>query len=303
MFKKLCLSIMVLSISAVFSFSASKGTSGAQFLKIVTAPRPAALGGTFAGFSGDVNCMAVNPAGLSTLDMKEASLNQNNWMEGISNQYIAFGMPVNNDSALGVNVTMLSVKDITRTDTSGNTNGTYDASDLAVGIAYARKVAESLSLGLNAKMINSKIENENASAYGVDIGGLYKANEKVDIGLCVQNLGTKMKFIDEADSLPMIVKAGGAYKMNSELTLGADINYPNDSDIYLSAGAEYYIKSGDKLEFPIRAGYRTGMQTGGLSGLGTGLGVLYNKTLGINLAWTPEGDLGDSVKFGLDIKF
>ncbi|MCB4792827.1 MAG: hypothetical protein LHV68_13240 [Elusimicrobia bacterium] len=129
------------------------------------------------------------------------------------------------------------------------------------------------------------------------------ATDKVDIGLAIQNLGTKIKFIDEADFLPMTVKAGGVYKLNSDLTLGADINYPNDSDIYVSAGAEYTVKSGERLEFPIRAGYRTGMQAGGLSGLGTGLGMLYNKTLGINLAWTPEGDLGDSLKFGLDIKF
>ncbi|MCB4792828.1 MAG: hypothetical protein LHV68_13245 [Elusimicrobia bacterium] len=88
----------------------------------------------------------------------------------------SIALPVNNNSAIGVNVTMLSVTDITRTDTSGNMLGTYSAADMAVGVAYAREAGDFLSLGINAKMISSKIENEQASAYGIDIGGTVHGN-------------------------------------------------------------------------------------------------------------------------------
>ncbi|MBN1622370.1 MAG: PorV/PorQ family protein [Endomicrobiales bacterium] len=303
MFKKFLVVAMAVCMATTLTFAASKGTSGAQFLKIIAAPRPAAMGGAYAAMSDDVNSIVFNPSGLAFLKKKEAVLVQNSWIQDISNQYLAFGMPTENMGTFGLSVIMLSITDIDHRDNLANDLGSYDARDMAVSLAYARCLNEQWGVGLNAKIIQSKIEDESASAFAVDIGGLYKVSERVDLGLVIQNLGTEVKFISEGDPLPMTVRLGGGYTPINDLLLGLDVVYPNDSDIYASIGGEYNLKVIEKFEFPIRAGYRSGMETGGLSGLNAGLGVLYNNFLGVDFTWTPVGDLGDSMKFGLRLKF
>lgn len=305
MCRKLMLVMMVMCLAITLSFAASKGTSGAAFLKVITAPRAAALGGTYAAFSGDVNSIAFNPAGLAFLKKKEVVFVQNSWIQDIINQYIAFGMPLNNFGALGLGINMLSVKDMTRVASNGVADGTtFNSSDMAVTLTCAKTMGEKLNMGLNIKMISCSIEDESASAYAVDLGGLYAASEKLDLGLAIQNLGTQLKFIDEGDPLPMTIKLGCAYKPSDKLLAGIDINSPNDSDLSVSIGGEYCLSGGEKLMLPIRVGYKTGLaDAGSMAGLGAGLGILYNDMLGIDFTWTPMGDLGDSMKFGLRLKF
>ena len=301
--RKLILTAMVFSLCISSSYSASKGTSGAQFLKVIAAPRVAALAGTYAAVNDDVNSIVCNPAGLAGLQKKEVVLVQNNWIQDIANQYFAYGMPIGKAGTLGVSVIMLSVKDINKVNNSAVAQGTYGTADTAVSLAYAAKLGEKLSVGLNAKSISSKIDDVSASAMAADIGGQYKASEKLNIGLVAENVGTELKFIAEGDPLPMLIKLGGAYTVAGTFLLALDVNSPNDGDVYVGVGSEYCIAAGEKLVFPVRVGYRTGMETGGLSGLGTGAGILYNNLFGVDFAWTPVGDLGDSVKFGLRFIF
>ena len=299
-----CLSaVVVLLLMTSLSFSASKGTSGAQFLKLIPDPRAAALGGTYTAVGGDISSILFNPAGLSTLMRPEAVLVQNNWIQDITNQYVAFGMPTKSAGTFGIAVDMVNVKDISKYDNNAVAQGKYEATDMAVTLAYAKSLSRKFGVGLNLKSISSKIDDQSASALAADVGAIYKASRQLDLGLSAQNIGGQIKFINEGDPLPLTVKLGGAYKPNNKMLLALDINSPNDSDLYVSLGAEYRIPAGQKLQFPIRVGYRTGMETGGLSGLGTGVGILYNKTFGVDLAWTPEGDLGDSMKFGLRFIF
>lgn len=303
MFKKSIILSLLACFLAVTGFASAKGTSGAQFLKVVASPRIAAMGQTFAAVSDDVNSITYNPGGLASLNKKEITLVQNAWIQDIANQYLAVGVPIEKLGIIGLGVNMLSVKDIEKMDSSQNSLGTYNSNDMAITLAYATKMNNKLNLGLNVKMVNCKIDDETASAYGADIGAIYKASPKLDFGISVQNIGTELKFIEEGDPLPMTVRLGGAYKAMDQLLIGLDVHYPNDADLAVSLGAEYKLKAGDKLIFPIRAGYKSGYETEEMSGLGTGLGVLYDNLLSIDFAWTPMGILGDSMKLGIGFRF
>jgi hypothetical protein len=301
MFKRILLTILAGCISPC-AYATAAGTSGAQFLKLVASPRAAALGSAFTAFSDDVNSIVFNPSGLAFLAKKEAALVQNNWIQDISNQYLAFAVPTS-AGTFGLNVTMVSIKDIVKRDNSGVDNGQYNASDMAVSLAYAKKIGEKFALGLNVKSINQTIDTEKANGIAGDFGLLYKASSKVDIGVSVLNVGSGIKFINEADPLPTTVKGGAVYMPSSPLKIGVDVSKANDSDATFGAGAEYLIKAGKKLVFPLRIGYRSGYETEQLSGLSGGCGVLYNDTMGFDFAWAPMGILGDSMKFGLTYKF
>jgi hypothetical protein len=164
-------------------------------------------------------------------------------------------------------------------------------------------LSNNFSFGLNVKTINQKIDDQTASGMAADAGFLFKSSPKLDLGVSVLNMGSGIKFINEADPLPTTVRTGACYKPIEKLKLGVDASKPNDADANFGIGAEYCVKAGEKLVFPVRAGYRTGYETEQLSGLAAGVGVMYNNVLGFDFAWAPMGILGDTMKFGLSFKF
>jgi hypothetical protein len=305
MFLKKVLVILIIFLSVVtgIGFCDSQGTSGAQFLNIVTSPRAAALGSAFTAFCDDVNSIEFNPGGLAFLEKKEVSLVQNNWIQGVSNQYLAFALPTS-AGTFGLSLIMVNEGDMTRRDNTGLQTGTFNASDMAASLAYARSFFDGrLSAGLNIKSINQKIDDVSASGIAGDFGVIYKAAENLNLGASVLNVGNGIQFINEADPLPTTVRVGAMCMLVKNLKIGLDAGMPNDSDATYGVGAEYTINTGSAFIFPVRAGYRTGTETGDLSGLSAGCSVVYNKTLSIDFAWVPMGILGDSMQFGISYKF
>ena len=297
---------LVVLMAACPVFAAGNGTSGAQFLQIIASPRAAAMGGAYTALCDDVNTIAFNPAGIAYLSTGEVALAQNNWIQGISNQYLAAAVPVRGFGTLGLEVNMLSVGDITRTDVVGNSDGTtFGSSNMSAGLSYAKAISKNFSAGVNIKTINETIDNVQASGYAADVGALFRASSKIDLGVAVQNIGAEIKFIDEADPLPLTLRGGLAYRPVTNVACTLDVVQPNDSGVYECVGLEYAAGaiSNDKVVFPFRAGYRTGYDSGDLSGFSLGAGVLYNGHISVDLAWTPMGILGDSLKFGLGVRF
>jgi len=129
-------------------------------------------------------------------------------------------------------------------------------------------------------------------------------DEKMKIGLAVQNLGTKIEFVSESDPLPLNIKLGVGYKLlDNNLTLGLDINYPNDNNINFALGAEYIVKKIRGIILPLRVGYNTKATADlGSPGVGVGLGIIVNK-FDFDFAWVPYGDLGQTYRLALKIKF
>jgi len=305
MFKKpiTVLTVFLFSAAAAYCSVNAQGTSGAQFLKIVNSPRASALGSAFTAFNDDVNSIAFNPAGIAYLHKSEISLVQNNWIQDISNQYLAFAFPANN-GAFGVNIDMLNVSSILRRDVNGVSDGsTFGSSNMSAGLAYALRVEDHMALGFTLKSINETIDTSKATAIAGDIGLLFNTSPDLNFGLSVLNIGSSIKFINEADPLPTTVRAGAMYSPADGLKIGIDAGKANDADANFGGGVEYTIRADDKLVFPLRAGYRSGYQTEDLSGLTAGCGVVFNGVLGIDFAWVPLGILGDSMQFGLTYKF
>lgn len=262
------------------------------------------MGGAYTAVCNDVNSIAFNPAGLGFLESTEVELVQNNWIQDISNQYAAVAIPLKAFGTLGLEVTMLSVNGMVRTDNQGNTDGTkFQSSDMSSSLAYAKTFSGAFSAGFKLKMLNENIDNIQASGCAADVGILFRTSSSFDIGIAEQNIGSGIKFISESDPLPTTVKAGIAYRPIDNMVCAFDVNQTNDSDTYECVGAEYVIVCDRKLTFPIRLGYRTGYDTGDLSGFSAGAGVFYNNLLSVDIAWAPMGILGDSMQFGLGIKF
>lgn len=314
------LNLIIGAVVAVFGISniclaGGVGTTGAQFLKIDPSARPLGMGGAYSAVVDDSNAVFYNPAGIARLENREVSGTYLKYFQSVNYGSLAAVLPQGGKNVFGIGINYLGVGDIPKrsaTDVSDPEGddapaSTFGAMDTAVSIAYALRnplpsVLEDMDLGVNLRFIYQTIDEESAFSVMLDIGAFYPVNDKLALALNIQNVGMGVKFKDESDALPLNIKVGAAYKPIAGLIIATDINeYIVDQLLYASVGAEYWIK-----EFvALRAGYKFGYDTASLGstvGLSGGFGVRLGK-MGLDYAFAPFGDLGDTHRVTYLIKF
>ncbi len=300
----LILAIMVVSGVVGISHSGGVGTTGAQFLKIDPSARPIGMGGAYSAVSDDSSAIFYNPAGIAHLKDKEISGTYLKYFQSINYGSLSGVMPLRK-GVFGVGINYLGVTDIEKRGTEDvddkdgtSSPPTFGAMDTAISLCYAVQnavpaVLKNLDIGGNLRFIYQTIDEESAFSVMLDAGGYYSVNEKLSLALSIQNIGMAVKFKDEADPLPLNLKAGAAYKPLDGLTVACDINeYIIDELLYVSMGAEYWIK--EIVAF--RAGYKYGYDIDSLGeavGFAGGFGLRY-WGLRLDYSFAPFGSLGDT---------
>ena len=306
--------IVALSIVLVPSFlQASSGTEGASFLDIPVGAGPAALGSAYTAMATNAYAPIWNPAGLSRLSGTEVAAQHLSYLESMNYEYLSFVHSLNvRDSqtrrGIGFSIQYLGSGDINRTDidssgapvNNGDPIGIFSSHFASYNLSYGQTLTEQLAVGLTGKLINAKIDDVSANAYAADLGALYRANEQVQLGATLVNMGTPLKFLSEGDSLPTALKAGAAYQPNSRFLMSVEGVYEKNGLASFHTGTEWRPMEVVSL----RAGYRTDTIKGlsPLAGFSTGLG-LHVGGQEFAYAWTPYGDLGETQYFSLLIHF
>ncbi|MBN2407126.1 MAG: PorV/PorQ family protein [Elusimicrobia bacterium] len=278
------------------------GTAGAQFLKLGVGARAAAMGESYAAVSDDSTAVYWNPAGLSRTEGRDLSVMHAVWFEDIFYDWVSYAQDFK-CGRIGGAVQYLSYGKITGTDATGLEGDDFTPYDLAVILSYAKEY-RGIPLGASLKYIGSKIDDESASAFAVDLGVMKELMEgKFTLGLALQNLGTEMKYDEESDPLPLNIKLGGAYSVTEDILATADINAPSDAEANAGIGGEYLYSVNDDISLSGRAGYTTrNGDTGGTNGVTAGIGVKYTK-YNFDYAFAPYGDLGNTHRISLGMKF
>src|SRR6185312_5189027 len=105
--------------------------------------------------------------------------------------------------------------------------------------SYGQTIGEKASVGMTGKLINAQIDDVSANAYAADFGGMYRVNEKLNLGATLTNLGTQLKFIEEGDSLPMEFHAGAAYEPDPRYLLSAEGVVPKSGMSSIRMGGQW----------------------------------------------------------------
>lgn len=186
--------------------------------------------------TADVNSGYWNPAGLVHLEDNQLSLMHSSYFANIANyDYVAFGMPIDNRSAMGISLIRFGVDDILDTtqliDDEGNINydriQLFSTADYGVMFSYARQPVfiEGFSYGVNAKVIRRIIGDfANSWGFGLDVGIQYEHNSW-NFGLMARDITTTFNTwqIDE-DKFQTIQDAIG--EENQELPETTEITIP-----------------------------------------------------------------------------
>jgi hypothetical protein len=291
-------SLIILNTNSLY---ASSGTEGAAFLDIPVGGTPASLGSAYTALANDAYAPTWNPGGLGFLDSTQLSGQHISYLESMSYEYLSFVHPLGNDGrAFGAAIQYLTSGDIPGTDDKGNPTGDFSSHYGAYSLAYGQALSEKLSIGATGKWINAKISDVSANAYAVDFGGMYRMNRKLTLAATLTNVGTKLTFLSEGDTLPLAVHVGGAYQLNHQLNLVAEGVYRKTGLASVHFGGEW-----QPMEMiALRAGYKTDTvkENTALAGLTTGIGIkVWGQEL--DYAWVPLGELGDTHYFSLVMRF
>lgn len=189
--------------------------------------RPLSMGGAFVAVADDVNAVYWNPAGLTQLQE-----NQTTWMHTYNNRdlinyqdFLGYAMP---SQKKGVSVGIGYIHSTTIIYIPPQWEE-FDQKWYTVSLA--KKINENMSLGINLKQYREEItllgESIKDDAIGIDVGYLYKMDEKVSIGLLVQDINKPKTFKEELGGIEYLrnIRPGIAYKPNEETTIAMDIYY------------------------------------------------------------------------------
>jgi len=273
-------------------------TTGFDFLKMGVGARPLALGEAYVALADDISAIYWNPAGLVQLRRQGMGFTYNKWFEDIGYHFFGYAHLLN-DSVFAASFYYLGAENIEGIDYANNPTGEFNVYDLAVAFSYSRKMTDKLSVGLNFKFIREKLEDEVANAFALDLGALYKTGiNNLSLGLNIQNIGTKIKFIKESASLPLNYKFGLAYKLFPvyPVILTLDFNKLVNKDIYFGSGAECWI--GDYVAVRIGQKFDLNIE----DELRFGLGLMV-ENLRLDYSYTPHKILGDTHQFSIGFYF
>ncbi len=298
-----------LALPGTGAWAAGVGTTGADFLLIPVGPRQVAMGDQGAALSDDGFSMYYNPAGIAMLQRQEIDLLYNQWVQGVSQQYLAYVYPDLAGGSLGASLNVLRVDPFQGYDNSGVQTSQVTAQDISPSLAYAHSVWGGrnpedfgLAAGLSAQYIRENLESNVASGYAGNAGLLAHFPFKetyLQAGLAVQNVGSGLSYYGRRPALPETYSLGLSAmtkRWGTPLTLSVEGRKSLDLTPSFSVGAEYWLNS----LFALRVGYETANDLG--PGIRAGMGLRI-RDVQFDYAMSIMGDFGLTHRVGLTYRF
>ena len=182
----------------------------------------------------DVYSMHFNPAKYTFMEPKmSVGLGYSPWLRNLVPDmglaYLAFATKLNKESAIGATLRYFNVGEITFTDNTGHTLGSYKPNEWAFDVTYSRMLTDYLSGAVAGRFIYSNLtqgQDETRPAWSVaaDVAVYYKrpvewfSDMDADFswGICVNNIGSKVKYDEKTtdrDFIPTTLRFGPSLKM------------------------------------------------------------------------------------------
>jgi hypothetical protein len=302
--------VLIVVILTTGSMFAGTGETGFAFLKIGIGGRAAGMGEAATVSSTDATASFWNPAGLIQSNTHNAVFTYNRWIGGIQHNFGAAKFVYGNN-AFAFHYISTGIDDIEQRDIpSENPTAYFSSHDLALGVSYARKMNNRLSLGMTGKYVYERIQSS-VSAFAVDLGAWYNIKYAYDnpsrddrwrVGLVLSNVGFSGKFIHEKVTLPSSIRLGSLYHILNSTPAGntwsvaADIEKPFAENVRTHLGTEF----GYKNVYFARAGYQLGYEARGIS---AGIGIRFRK-INMDYGYMPfSNSLGATHRISAALEF
>ena len=315
--RRTTLMILLLALVASVASAYEAGTTGLLFLRLGVGERAAGMGEAYTALADDATAVYWNPAGLDRAERTGMHLMHNEWMLSLRQEYIGLVHPTQ-AGTFGLAVTALTMDELERREEVPTSEplGHFSAFDMAFHLAWARGWGERLDLGIGAKWIYSRLDEESAKGFLFDFGLGYETRiPGLRVAGVVLNVGPQFKYRNESFDAPLTMKLGAALMLpfhpgQSDFTLAHDLLLVGDGDIAsddslgeaaaMSARHHFGAEWDWRGQAALRLGYKAGYDSQGLT---AGAGITW-QGYRFDYAFLDVGnDLGNAHRFGVGMEF
>jgi hypothetical protein len=297
-FKIIVLSVLFISLNNLYAQNDGAGNTGLSFLKLGVGARSIAMGEAFSSFTDDASAIVYNPSRLLFGAKNNVLLMHNSGAQDLSNDFI--GAKLSSDKfALGFGIIKSGVSNIEIRLLPGPAIDKFNSENLAISLGGAYKLNDYISIGLTAKFLYEKYYVDEASGTGFDFGTSY-SKDNTNFSFVLSNLGSMNPLKNVSTKLPTSVRFGGSYIIPSR-----DFNFAIAVDGFkVLNGGVFHIHTGGEAAYKdfifIRLGYQSNYENKGFS---TGLGFKY-KGINLDYALIPyTSAFGTGNTFSLGVTF
>jgi hypothetical protein len=134
-------------------------------------------------------------------------------MLGGAYQFLGFSQPLYALGTIGLGAVNLTSGNVPRIDASNPyvEIGSFQSRETAYMMSYAHRIKPKFDLGATVKMAEHDIDGRSARGFGVDVGSLYRVNDRAKVGAMLRNaVRPAYSFSSEKEIFPMIFRAGGS---------------------------------------------------------------------------------------------
>lgn len=171
------------------------GRATYQFLNLVNSPRMAALGGkVVTNYDYDPTQPLFNPASINQEMDNQLSLNYTNYIGDVNYGTASYAyLWDRRTQVLHAGVTYVNYGKFDGYDELGNPTSSFSGGEVALSMGHARNIAfTNFHVGVNLKLISSKLENYSSFGGALDVGLMYVYEDwDLHITGVARNIGTQ----------------------------------------------------------------------------------------------------------------
>jgi len=237
--KIIILSMMLATIPRVtecfewLPMRACGGLPGEYLTTFSPSARIGAMGGAGASSATDCSGVYLNPALISSSPDRALMLTVCPlWYDGAFS-YAGIVYPTEDVGCLALSRTAITSGIAEKRDALGYETGTFQDSQSAYNLAYARNVRKiGIDVGGSLKFVSQSLDGEHDTGFGVDIGAFrrwdYPDFSCFSAALCIQNLlSPSLTLIDSRETFPSNVYIGISYCYQDRLLISGDVRFLN----------------------------------------------------------------------------
>ena len=256
-----------------------------------------------------------NPAGLGTMDSREVALHHNSGLGGTVQEILVVGTPlgpVDKEGkggafgGLAASLGYVSYGSFAGADELGQRTGSYTSGDISGSLGWGMQLLPGLSGGAVIKGNRSNFGDKTFQTYSADLGAQVKVLPSLNLGVGYSNL--QFGGAIAGATLASGWRLGAGWNATKHWLLAASGEMQKKAVTRLQLGTEVLIGDLEKKSnvLALRGGYQLSYPTrelGSLAGMTLGVGYTLTRSIILDYALLPSGDLGSSHRLSATFKF
>ena len=233
--------LIVCALIMSFNKISAQGEAAVPFLLLAPDSRAGGIGESGSGLADNSAAIFWNPAGIAFLTGSEFSFTHSNWLPAFNldlfYDYATYRQYIEDlNGSVTASVTYMNFGEFVRTSSNDPTPiGTFRSFDAALTLGYATKLSSDWGLGLNFRLIHSRLADKAteaeqgqgvATSVSFDVAAMWRPEHfevpllgdlgnQFSLGMNLSNLGPKIYYIDQAqaDPIPTNLRVGLAARI------------------------------------------------------------------------------------------